>query len=127
MGGTHIPSVAGLGIIVYTDEIVYVRFAAALRARGYDAIGCAEAARDNRGISDDDQLAYAAMNGRALLTENVPDFYALDAKWKMRGRVYAGIIVYAGINTFSELLRRVIVHLDTIALEIQHGTLLWLR
>jgi hypothetical protein len=118
--------VRGLGIAIYTDEMVYSRFAAALRARGYDAIGCAETTPTNRGISDYDQLAYAAADSRAILTENVGDFSLLDAQWKMSGKVHAGIIVYAGIDSFGELLRRVVIHLDTIAKETQRDTLLWL-
>ena len=126
MGGTHFPSVTGLGITLYTDEMVYSRFAAALRSRGYDAVSCAEASRDNRGISDEDQLTYAAAHNRAILTENVADFYPLDAAWKMSGRTHAGIIVFSGIETFGELLRRVITHLDTTSPEAQYDTLLWL-
>lgn len=106
--------------------MVYVQFAAALRIRGYDAVGCAEAARDNRRISDDDQLTYAAADDRAILTENVSDFYTLDASWKMRGKAHAGIIVYTGIRDFGELLRRVMYHLNTTVPEVQHDTILWL-
>src|SRR5437762_2455348 len=104
MGGTYLPSVTGSGIALYTDEMVYSRFAAALRGRGYDAVSCAEALRGNRGIADDDQLASAAAHNRAILTENVANFYSLDAAWKMSGRTHAGIIVFSGIETFGELL-----------------------
>ena len=117
---------SGLGVAIYIDEMVYSRFAAALRAQGYDAIGCVETTPINRWLSDHDQLVYAAANGRAVLTENVGDFSLLDTHWKMSGKVHAGIIVYAGIASFGELLRRVVIHLDTIARETQYDTLLWL-
>jgi hypothetical protein len=51
---------AGLGIRLYTDEMIDARLARELRRRGYDAESCQEAGRHNRGISDPDQLAYAA-------------------------------------------------------------------
>jgi hypothetical protein len=126
MGGTHFPSVTGLGITLYTDEMVYSRFAAALRGKGYDAVSCAEASHDNRGIADEDQLTYAAAHDRAILTGNGADFYPLDAAWEMSGRMHAGIVVLSGIETFGELLRRVITHLDTTSPEARHDALLWL-
>jgi len=82
--------------------------------------------RNNLRISDHDQLAYAANDGRAILTNNVRDFIPLDVRWKRQGRSHAGIIVYAGMPPFGELLRRVIYHLDATAPETQHDTALWL-
>ncbi len=118
---------AGLGISLYTDEMIYSRLAATLRMRGYDAISCHEASRADQGISDDDQLAFAAMADRAILTANARDFVPMDTRWKGARQTHAGIIVFMGIYDFSTLLRRVIVHLDTTAPETQHDTLLWLR
>ena len=118
---------AGLGISLYTDEMIYSRLAATLRMRGYDAISCHEASRADRGIPDDDQLAYAAMAGRSILTANARDFVPMDTRWKNARQVHAGIIVFTGIFDFSSLLRRVIYHLDMTAPETQHDTLLWLR
>ena len=43
---------SGLGVAIYIDEMVYSRFAAALRAQGYDAIGCVETTPINRWLSD---------------------------------------------------------------------------
>ena len=117
---------AGLGIRIFTDEMIHPGLAAALRRRGYDAQGCAETGRSNQGIPDDDQLAYAASDGRAILTFNVDDFMPLDSRWKATGRVHAGIILATQIEDFGELLRRVISHLDTYPPAIQHDTALWL-
>jgi len=118
--------VAGLGIAVFTDEHVDASLAGALRARGYDAVSCHEAGRVNQGISDPAQLAYATDEGRTILTNNTRDYLPLDARWKRRGQVHAGIIAYAGALPVGELLRRVIAHLDTTEPDMQRDTVLWL-
>jgi len=117
---------AGLGIAVYTDELVDPALAVALRARGYDARSCHEASRINQKISDPDQLAYATAAGRAILTNNALDFVLLDARWKRQERVHAGIILYAKFPSLGDLLRRVIAHLDRVEPETQHDTVLWI-
>ncbi len=81
---------------------------------------------NNLRISDHDQLIYATDARRAILTNNVRDFVPLDARWKRQGRSHAGIVTYAGVPPFGELLRRVIRHLDATTLGMQHDTLLWL-
>lgn len=118
---------AGLGISLYTDEMIYSRLAETLRMRGYDATSCHEASRADQGISDDDQLAYAAMAGRTILTANARDFAPMDTRWKNARQTHAGIIVFTGIYDFSSLLRRVSTHLNMTSPETQHDTLLWLR
>lgn len=117
---------AGLGISIYTDELVDPALAVHLRNRGYDAVSCHERGHNNRRISDRDQLAYAASDGRAILTNNVRDFIPLDVRWKRQGRSHAGVVVYAGVPPFGELLRRVIRHLDATDPEAQHDTVFWL-
>ncbi len=76
---------AGLGIAVYTDELVSPALAIALRTRGYDALSCHAAGRINQKISDRDQLIYATEHGRAILTNNNGDFAPLDTRWKRQG------------------------------------------
>jgi hypothetical protein len=117
---------AGLGIRLYTDEMIHAGLAAALRRLGYDAESCEEAGRSNQGIPDPAQLAYATHDGRAILTFNIGDFVRLDAQAKAAGDSHAGIIVSPAIESFSELLRRVRHHLDTYPPEVQHDTVLWL-
>lgn len=117
---------AGLGVRIYTDELIDPALAIELRKRGYDAMSCHEAKRNNQRISDRDQLIFAAHDGRAILTNNTRDFVPLDVRWKRQGRSHAGITVYAGVPPLGDLLRRVIRHLDTTTPEMQHDTLLWL-
>jgi hypothetical protein len=119
--------VAGLGVRLFTDEHIFRQLARTLRDRGYDAESCQEAGRANRGLSDDEQLAYATGAGRAILTANARDFVRIDAEWKRTGRQHAGIVVTPESDDFGELLRRVVRHLDTYSPDIQHDTLIWLE
>lgn len=117
---------AGLGITVYTDEHITPQLAVALRTRGFDVLACHEVGRAGLSIPDDEQLAYAVSLGRTILTNNIKDFAPLDVQWKQQGRVHAGIMLYATTPSFSELLRRVIAHLETFTPEMQHDTVLWI-
>jgi hypothetical protein len=118
---------AGLGIQLYTDEMIHPRFVAELRRRGYDVENCQEAGLSNRGIPDPDQLAYATNQGRAIPTFNYVDYLELDADWKDAGREHAGIIVSPYVADIGELLRRVIWHLDHYTRDQQHALVLWLN
>jgi uncharacterized protein with PIN domain len=118
--------VAGLGVRLYTDEMIHGGLAAALRARGYDVLSCQEAARSNQAISDEEQLQFATQQGRAILTYNIGHFVRLDAQWKQAGRQHAGIVVTAEVADLGTLLRRVERHLETYEPADQHNTVLWL-
>lgn len=117
---------AGRGVAVYTDELVYSALAAELRRRGYDAVSCHEAGRANQKIGDPAQLAHATGQGRAILTNNNRDFVPLAVRWKRQGREHAGMMLYTGFPPVGELLRRVIAHLDSTEPETQRDTVLWL-
>jgi hypothetical protein len=117
---------AGLGIRLFTDEMIFPELPADLRRRGYDAESCAEAGRSGQAIPDEAQLAYATEHGRTLLTFNKVDFLRLDRVWKAAGRPHAGIIVSPQIEDLRELLRRVRWHLDSYAQADQDDTLRWL-
>lgn len=117
---------AGLGIRLYTDEMIPPELARSLRRRGYDAESCEEAGRANQRIPDEDQLAYATRAGRAILTFNTTDFCPLDAEWKAHGRMHRGIVVAPQISDLGVLLRAVARHLDTYSPDAQDDLLLWL-
>jgi len=68
------------------------RVAEGLRARGVDAVSVHEIGRGNRRVPDEEQLGYAADQGRILVTYNRADFQALDARWRREGRQHAGIL-----------------------------------
>lgn len=118
---------AGLGIRLFTDEMINPALARALKEQGYDAESCDEAGRSRRSFSDELQLAYAAQHGRAILTFDVGDYYRLDHQWKTAGRRHYGIIVSPEVIDVGELVRRVKRHLDHVTSTEQADTLLWLH
>jgi hypothetical protein len=118
--------VAGLGIRLYTDEMIPPQLAAALRSRGYDVESCHDAGHANRAIPDDEQLSYAAEHDRAILTFNMVDYLPLDRAWKTAGRQHAGIVVSPAIKDLGALLRSVRRHLDTRWPDVQRDLVLWL-
>jgi hypothetical protein len=102
------------------------RLAEALCRRGYDLVSCHDVGRANRAIPDEDQLSYAAQDGRAILTFNLVDYVPLDQAWKAAGRHHSGIVVSPAIDQFGTLLRCVQRHLDTYSPDQQEDLLLWL-
>jgi uncharacterized protein with PIN domain len=100
-----------LFIELYLDEDVDVLLADLLRPRGYDVVTVRDAGR--LGLSDDEQLAFATKEGRAVLTHNRLDFEALAADFAAQGREHAGIII-ATRRPVYDLLRRLLVILDAL-------------
>jgi hypothetical protein len=78
-------------IRIFTDEDVHGPVAAGLRSAGFDAISTPESARLNE--PDHSQLAWAAREGRVLLTFNVADFARLHHDWMAQGQHHAGLVV----------------------------------
>lgn len=117
---------AGLGITLFTDEMVYRDLASALRRLEYDAMSSHEADRVGQGISDEEQLAYATQQGRAILTRDVEDYTRLAAAWRRRGREHAGIIVFSRTQGLSDLLHRTVEHLDTTDPATQYDSVLFI-
>jgi len=88
---------------LYLDEHVPAILASALAAHGIDCLTTQDAG--NPGLSDEDQLAFAASRGRALVTFNRKDFLILARQWQEQGRPHAGLILSRELPV-SELLRR---------------------
>jgi hypothetical protein len=63
--------------------------------------------------SDDDQMAYAAADGRAVLTCNAQDFTPIFRDYWSSQRDHSGIIVSEQL-AFGEMLRRVTQLLDAV-------------
>ena len=87
----------------FTDEDAYAAVAAALRKCEIDAISTPEA--DRRSQSDEAQLAYAASEGRVLVTFNVAPFASLHTAWMEHGTHHAGIVVCSQ-RPIGDVLRR---------------------
>ncbi len=72
---------------MFTDDI-----AQQLRTKGYDVISVV-ADPALTGLPDDQILAYAATEGRALVTANIRDFVPLDTRYRVADQVHAGLIL----------------------------------
>jgi hypothetical protein len=53
------------------------------------------------GLPDDQVLAYAASEGRALVTANIKDFAPLDSRYRAAGQAHAGLILVS-TKTFPQ-------------------------
>lgn len=77
---------------IYLDEdTTDARIASSLRLAGVDCLTTLEAG--NAGLDDEGQLAFAAAEGRALLSANRRDFFRLHRDWMNEDRVHCGILL----------------------------------
>jgi predicted nuclease of predicted toxin-antitoxin system len=104
-----------LFIKLYLDEDVHPDLAEAIRQKGFDCQSAAEAGR--LGTTDEEQLGYAATQGRCLFSFNVADFAVLAKEWAGAGRHHAGILVTAQVSRkgLGELLNRLLKVLNNTA------------
>ena len=100
-----------LFIRLYLDADVHRRLAANLREAGFDCISALEIGND--ALNDEDQMAFAAAEGRILLTFNIQDFVPIFEQWWENGRDHAGLIVSQQLP-LGEIQRRVLKMLNTI-------------
>ena len=73
------------------DEDVHFSLAIALRTRGFDVVHVQELER--KGMSDREQLNFAVVNERCLLSFNVRDFVILHNEYVKSDQKHFGIIV----------------------------------
>ncbi len=79
----------------------------ALRSRGVSLLTTSEAGRSKQG--DEEQLRFAATQGRVLLTSNIADFVRLHTEWLKTGASHCGIILIRQQKWGpGELARRII-------------------
>lgn len=115
---------AGLGITLFTDEMVSPQLAHRLAGQFYDVVCCRDRGRSNKKIPDSEQIKYAAQENRAILTYNATEYAAIHRTWIATGNSHAGIIISEQIDDIAELERRVKRHLDTIDPAIQYNAIL---
>ena len=112
------------------DEMFSDNIAQQLRAKGYDVISVV-ADSVLTGLPDDQILAYAAIEGRALVTANIKDFVPLDARYRAAGQSHAGLILVS-TKTFPQnrgFLSAITASLTTLlsgTAKIQSGQVLFL-
>lgn len=93
-------------IRLYVDEDAQRRaLIRSIRARGYDVVTTFEAGR--MGSPDTDQLAFATVESRTILTFNSRDFVRLHRDYLMNGKTHTGIIVSNQPET-GVLIRRLL-------------------
>jgi hypothetical protein len=109
---------------LYFDEDVDARLAEALRQRGYDVQTAV--ATGLLGASDDEQLACAAGQQRALVTHNVAHFPGIHATWVESGQQHGGIVILIGHSAIGAWLRRMETLLDLFSGEELQNQLLFL-
>ena len=106
------------------DEHVWQGLAEVLRLQGYDVVHVNEVGRE--GLDDADQLAYAAAQGRAIVTFNARHFEPLAAQWFLEGRQHAGMII-SNVLPPGELRRRLEHLLRTRSSTELQNTVQWLQ
>ncbi len=72
-----------------------------LGERGHDVVAAVDLGPDVFQAADAEILAFAAAEGRALVTRNIRDFVLLHAEWLGQERSHAGIILVHA-RTISE-------------------------
>ena len=102
------PAPEGLFARLYFDRHIMARLAVDLRSRGYDVLTTEEAGLDT--ATDEEQLAFATSERRAILTFNIRDFAPLHIRWLAAGQPHSGIIVsrQLGSRQYGAILRRVL-------------------
>lgn len=109
---------------LYFDEDADARLAQALRQRGYDVETTVEAGLLE--ASDEEQLAYAVNQKRALVTHNIKHFPGEHARWIETGRKHWGIIILVGHSAVGAWLRRMENLLNRFSAEELQNQLLFL-
>lgn len=77
-----------------------------MRSRGADVTSALDAGMAGR--SDEQQLTWAATNGRALYSFNRGDFCRLHTVWLREGRSHSGIILSRQDLSLGEQMRRLL-------------------
>lgn len=88
---------------LYTDENFPLPVVEFLRAFGHDILTAIDAGNANQRIPDEDVLAFASSNQRAVLTRNRRDFIRLH---KLQPN-HAGIIICTENPDFESLATRI--------------------
>jgi len=113
-----------LFIRLYLDEDVHKRVASALRLRHFDVLSAHEIGY--WGLSDEEQLAYAATERRTLFTYNTSDYLRLHLGWLQCGKEHCGIVVSDQLP-ISETVRRLLNLLNQVTADEMRNQIHWLQ
>ncbi len=115
---------ASLFIRLYLDEDVQKRVAPALRLRGFDATSAHELHR--KGLSDEEQLSFSAVERRTIFTYNTSDFLQLHLEWLRLTKEHAGIIVSDQLP-MGDVTRRLLNLINQVTADEMHNQIYWLQ
>jgi predicted nuclease of predicted toxin-antitoxin system len=112
---------------LYLDRHIMGRLAVDLRGRGYDIVRTEEVGKDT--APDEEQLAFATAENRAVLTFNIRDCAPLHEAWQAAGRPHAGVIVsqQLGRRDYGLLLQRMLRLLNHFTKEEMIGNFVHLE
>jgi len=106
------------------NEHLSPRLAEQLRQHGFDVTATLEAKRGE--ADDDEQLAYAASEQRALVTFNHKDFAVRHERYAAESKDHWGIILSTE-ETVDVLRRRLLRLLNTLTAEELKNQIRWLN
>lgn len=109
---------------LYLDEHLSPRIAVKLRKYGFDVITLHE-----RGLlsqNDEEQLAAAVSEQRALVTCNFNDYVCLDEEYAETGRQHWGIVLTTEERT-GILIRRLLGLLNSVSADELKNQIRWLN
>jgi hypothetical protein len=112
-----------LFVELYLDEDVSVLVAQLLRSHGFDVLAALEAG--HLGKSDEEQLAYAVSQSRALVSHNRSDFEALAQQYFAAERTHYGIILAVRRSPY-EIMRRLLVIINNLTADEIQDQLLYI-
>ncbi len=112
-----------LFVELYLDEDVSVLVAELLRSHGFDVRTALEAS--NLGKIDEEQLAYAVSQSRALVSHNRTDFEALAQQYFAEERTHYGIILAVRRSPY-EIMRRLLVIVNSLTADEIQDQLLYI-
>lgn len=112
-----------LFVDLYFDEDVNVLVADLLRARGFRVTTTQAAGQI--GTTDANQLAFAASQGRAIVTHNRVHFEALAQRYFEAEKTHSGIII-AVRRPPKELSRRILILLDSVTADEIENQILYI-
>jgi hypothetical protein len=112
------------------DEMFSDSIAQQLRAKGHDVISVV-ADPALVALPDDQVLAHATTEGRALVTANIKDFIPLDGRYRAAGQPHAGLILvstktFPQNRDFTKTVTSAIATLLSGTAKIQPGQVLFL-
>ncbi len=109
---------------LHLNENMSPRLASELRRYGFDVTSSQEA--DMLAARDDEQLAFATSQQRAIVSFNIGDFSILQAEYATGGREHWGIIL-SDRETIGVLLHRLLRMLNSLTAEELKNKVRWLN